>query len=158
MKKKMILIVSVCVAVLIGFCSILLLSLKDSTSEYKNGTISLHPDGYDYEDFGFERKYRLVYYDISGYFVDLVSRDEFNDWMMPFDKEHSGKELSEMYLVSFIKHFNIPKDKFVEACEEMKNDRLADGLDVYSEEYEIPNADIIYTFDNEIINNYYRRA
>jgi hypothetical protein len=25
------------------------------------------------------------------------------------------------------------------------------------EDHEIPNADIIYTFDNDIINEYYRR-
>lgn len=66
-----------------------------------------------------------------------------------------------MYTVSFIKHFHIPKDIFEQVCEELPlwYDRLYDGnYDKTEEQYEIPNADIIYTFDNEIINNYYRRV
>jgi hypothetical protein len=32
------------------------------------------------------------------------------------------------------------------------------GIDMTNEENELPNGDIIYTFDNDIINEYYRRA
>ena len=55
-----------------------------------------------------------------------------------------------MYTVSFIKHFHIPKDIFEQVCEELPlwYDRLYDGnYDKTEEQYEIPNADIIYTFD-----------
>ena len=47
------------------------------------------------------------------------------------------------------------------ACEQKRKrlEYLRDelGHDINVEGAEIPNADIIYTFDNEIINNYYLR-
>ena len=66
-----------------------------------------------------------------------------------------------MYIISFIKHFNISKDDFKKACEQRKlqNEEWAalHNNDINNEKLEIPNADIIYTFNNTIINEYYRR-
>lgn len=67
-----------------------------------------------------------------------------------------------MYTVSFVKYFNIPREVFDKACDEFI-ERIGylherDGDDISTESYELPNADIIYTFDNEITNNYYLLA
>ena len=73
--------------------------------------------------------------------------------------EHYNKpeEVTEMMLVTLIKADNVPKEKFEEAIRKEAEDRISRGLDLSSEACELPNADIIYTFDNEIINAYYRR-
>jgi len=62
-----------------------------------------------------------------------------------------------MALVSFIKHYKIEKDDFVEAVQREYEWALDSGCSIYNEDCELPNADIIYTFDNEVINAYYRR-
>lgn len=61
-----------------------------------------------------------------------------------------------MLLVTMIKRYNIPKEAFqsvvdyyIQLCQKLDQDML-------HEEYEIPNVDVIYTFDNEIINRFYR--
>ena len=75
-----------------------------------------------------------------------------------------------MLMVSYIKHFNITREQFDEASKnreklfEKNNWTMLvypfenDGEYSYDDEaYEIYNADIIYTFDNDIINEYYAR-
>ena len=66
-----------------------------------------------------------------------------------------------MYTVSFVKYFEISREDFERCCEQKRKrlEYLRDelGHDINIEGAEIPNADIIYTFDNEIINNYYLR-
>jgi hypothetical protein len=69
----------------------------------------------------------------------------------------NGNEPTEMTTVAFIKHFKIPKEKFMELVEEDEKISTSMGLNLSTEDYELPNADIIYTFDNDIINYYYRR-
>ncbi len=61
-----------------------------------------------------------------------------------------------MLLVSFIKHFNITREQFDSAVEEFIKRNTEAGWDMTREENEVPNGDIIYTFDNKIINEYYR--
>ena len=93
-----------------------------------------------------------------------ISYEEIDQWREEtvIPNKINNVEPQEMYTVSFIKHFHIPKDIFEQVCEELPlwYDGLygEDGYDKTEEQYEIPNADIIYTFDNEIINNYYRRV
>jgi len=65
-----------------------------------------------------------------------------------------------MDTVTFIKYCHISKDDFAVALEKAKRHWLAykiSEIEFDHEEWELPNADIIYTFDNEIINAYYRR-
>ena len=66
-----------------------------------------------------------------------------------------------MPVVTYIKKFNIPKDVFVAELEKyteiVREIALSMGEDLDYEIHEPYNADIIYTFDNEIINAYYRR-
>ena len=92
-----------------------------------------------------------------------ISYEEIDQWREEtvIPNKINNVEPQEMYTVSFIKRFHIPKDIFEQVCEALPlwYDRLYDGnYDKTEEQYEIPNADIIYTFDNEIINNYYRRV
>ncbi len=75
---------------------------------------------------------------------------------LPNSYKNSIKPI-EMCLVSLVKEFNIPRKDFEYAAEKLKQRYVECGLDLYHEDNEIPNADIIYTFDNKIINEYYRR-
>ena len=67
-------------------------------------------------------------------------------------------EPQEMALVTLVKHCNISKQDFNKAVDEYIKMCASAGFDMAEEQFEIPNADIIYTFDNEIINAYYRKA
>lgn len=119
--------------------------------EYVPGSIPLLEN--DYYGYGVNRPYRLLYYTIPDYICDLVSNEDHKEWA---SKHFWGKfyKLDEMGLVKFVKYFNISREDFDKA--------VAIGNSVYSEyinsseEYEVPNSDVIYTFDNEIINKYYR--
>ena len=111
--------------------------------------------GYEY---AYEKHYREAYYYIGGSFSDLVDVYAFEQWADAYWNSHSDYvEPEEMFLVAFIKHFNIPREQFEIALEKFVHNRIAHGLDLTDETNEPPNPDIIYTFDNEIINEYYRR-
>ena len=72
-----------------------------------------------------------------------------NDWTEEFFFGDPSTEPAEMVTVAFVKRFNISKEEFELAVG--KNSKYND------EDAELPNADIVYTFDNAIINEYYRR-
>lgn len=55
-----------------------------------------------------------------------------------------------------IKRYDIPRKEFDKAVERFVAANVAMEWPMFYEEYEVPNADVIYTFDNEIINRYYR--
>ena len=106
------------------------------------------------------RKYRVRYYSIPGPFADLVGRQECYDW----ENEYAQNIIlsNRMLIVYFVKAFNIPREDFEKANLQLakalgKNNRLMmNPLDYTNQEiYEIFNADIIYTFDDQIINEYY---
>ena len=123
---------------------------------------ALEQHGYFYK---YEPQYRATYYWLTHGLASAanISYEELEQWYKEtvIPDQINNVEPQEMYTVSFIKHFHIPKDIFEQVCEALPlwYDRLYDGnYDKTEEQYEIPNADIIYTFDNEIINNYYRRV
>jgi len=70
----------------------------------------------------------------------------------PFRKE------KEMLLKAFVQYFKITKNQFDAATTQYITDCELGGKDMTFEEFEAPNADIIYTFDDAIINNFYRYA
>ncbi|MBS5734595.1 MAG: hypothetical protein KHW87_07840 [Clostridiales bacterium] len=127
---------------------------------------ALEQHGYFYK---YEPQYRDTYYWVT---PDLLSaanigNEEYGQWIVEniYPNEINGIEPQEMYTVTFIKDFHISREAFEQACQEFqlwledKSKRWAEGDAIFSmERYEMPNADIIYTFDNEIINNYYRRV
>ena len=106
------------------------------------------------------RKYRVRYYSIPGAFADLVGREECRRW----ENENVQNIISseKMLIAYFVKDFNITKENFEKAnlqfAKSMSkiNRMMMNPLDYTNQEiYEVFNADIIYTFDDEIINEYY---
>ncbi|HZK34822.1 MAG TPA: hypothetical protein VFD33_05900 [Bacillota bacterium] len=122
---------------------------------------SIRLDNRETDDFSFTRKYRTTYYNIWGAFtVGMLSEEQwevFDDWFLDTVREFNHeKDQTEMLLVSLIKHFDVTREQFDSAVEHYVEQCTEDGWDMKYEEYEVPNGDIIYTFDNEIINEYYR--
>ena len=117
--------------------------------------IKLNPHGHPGE-MDYEPTYRFVYGIIPYDLVEYVGSDEFEEWEKTM--EYSPvKESHEMSIAKLAKDFNIPKEDFVEIYKEDVERYLKNGWGIYVEEDELPNPDIIYTFDNEVINAYYRR-
>ena len=116
-------------------------------------------------------KYRYSYYRIPYQFIVLVGKEAFDEWEDSF-YDDDFYEMEEMFMVSFIKHFNISREDFDKANAENLKVKLSycdpiyppykypENLDEYiydNEAYEVYDADLIYTFDNEKINAYYTR-
>lgn len=120
---------------------------------YVPGSIQLEPSVVS--DYSFTPTKRQLYYTIPGHFFDLVPEGTITEL---FEKDKViGVEPQEMLLVTLVKHSNISRQDFDKAVDEYTKMSASLGLDMTNEEFEIPNADVIYTFDNEIIDEYYRR-
>ena len=63
----------------------------------------------------------------------------------------------EMALVSFLRYFSIDKETAEETAWQMQESFAAtNSFNQYTELGEVPDIDLLYTFDNEKINAYYR--
>ena len=102
-------------------------------------------------------KYRQCYYDVPYDFIVLVGEENFDRWYDDIYEFNPDKS----QFVSFIQYFNISKEVF-----EKTNLQMAKSFAEFNptmrpmdyenqQTYEIYNADIIYTFDDDIINEYY---
>lgn len=113
-------------------------------------------------------KYRAIYYSISYPFVQLVGEDKYYDWWYSEYDVIPQNERNEMAMVAFVKAFNISREQFDKANAKHIQTDLESGRDIIEnpseyepgydrakEVFEVYNADIIYTFDNELINSYY---
>ena len=147
--------------------------MPETLPVYEEGSIRLAnefanaPDG---------RKKRGIYYKYGCAYVDEfmelpdfpgtdqdkidISRD-----MSRMDKEINPEEneIDEMYMVTLIKRYNIPREVMEQAVERYYNgtyrEEFEDPERMRTHEWgELPNLDIIYTLDNDIINEYYRFA
>ncbi len=105
--------------------------------------------------------YRDNYYSIAAPFIYLVGREEYRKWK---DTQPNPDETNVMLMVNFIRDFNISREDFDKANLEYawRIKYLLNGTPVMNpkdfanqEDEEVYNADIIYTFDNELINEYY---
>ncbi len=125
---------------------------------YEPGSITLCDPMSD--EYSFDREYRIAYYRHWPIFLSLLDEDqqvEYNTWLSNFRKQTQyGQAQDEMLLAAFIKHFDIPRDAFEQAVEYYKSAVVLFGYDLTDEEFEAPNVDILYTFDNVLINEYYR--
>ena len=149
--------------------------------------IELNPDEYFFNQDMFElgvgyRKYRMVYYSVPSWLTEII-RDR-NDippigTVMNLNDTNRGLngewiETNVMDMVLFIEYYQILKEDFINAIEKAKEYRIKSWREsneinakygypprdfgkLDHEEAEWPNPDIIYTFDNEMINAYYRR-
>ncbi len=107
-------------------------------------------------------KYRVCYYDIPRQFASLVNEEELKDWE---NELYSVKinDRNQMVMKCFIQDFNISRKDFDKANENWANwisqigeVPVMNPKDYVNQEiWEVYNADIIYTFDDEIINKYY---
>lgn len=105
--------------------------------------------------------YRHRYYSIAAPFIYLVGREEYREWK---ETQPDPDETNVMLMVNFIRDFNISREDFDKANLEYawRIKYLLNGTPVMNpkdfanqEDEEVYNADIIYTFDNELINEYY---
>lgn len=109
------------------------------------------------------RKYRVIYYSVPYQFVLLVGQDKYDEWKTQI-ADKTTDDLNEMKIKRFVEYFNISREDFdkanLEFAKVLKGDfdikLMVNPKDYADQEIEeIYNADIIYTFDDEIINNYY---
>lgn len=110
-----------------------------------------------------QQKYRQCYYNISYQLSLLVDENELRTW----EEETYAKdpnETNEMVVKLFVQHFNISKEDFERATLESAKvlydpnspPPSMNPKDYINQEmFELYNADIIYTFDDQIINEYY---
>lgn len=95
--------------------------------------------------------YRPAYYSLNTFIAGLVDRDVYYEWMISRSPEEYN---NECVAVAFVKHFNIPREDFERANEETRIFREEyDFID--SPSFELYPVDLIYTFDNELINEYF---
>ena len=122
-------------------------------------SIILMPDGYfeSMYDLSFELTRRACYYMLPGWVEDLVDDPDAIEYVNEMATTDYTNHLEEMMLKRYIIKYQIPKEAFVAALEKDIEISIKLGIDITNEEFEPPNPDIIYTFDDEIINEYYRR-
>jgi hypothetical protein len=104
--------------------------------------------------------YRSGYYNIWGEFLELANNrpgKSFNEWVkLRIAETSTAQACNEAALISFLKYFEVPKEDFEAALEKYISRHTPQELD-WDYYWVLPDADIIYTFDNEIINQYYRK-
>ena len=108
-------------------------------------------------------KYRVRYYNITTEFAKLADPIEVRAWEEKI-YEVSPNETNEMVIKRFVQDFDISREDFDKAnhelalsfSQELQEAPMMNPKDYLNQEiYEVYNADIIYTFDDEIINEYY---
>ncbi len=106
-------------------------------------------------------KYRTCFYSVPAPFVELVGTDTWYEWMNTIDHTQNTEK---MVMVQFVQHFNISREQFDKANLEFAKiirDKMSGYPCMNPKDYgnqitdEIFNADIIFTFDDEIIRDYY---
>ena len=107
------------------------------------------------------QKYRTCFYSVPAPFVKIVGDDIYDEWRESI--VHPSKS-EEMLMLDFIQEFNISREDFDKANLKwaiiVKNNLpgrpCINPKDYANQETdEIYNADIIYTFDEDAIKNYY---
>ncbi len=109
------------------------------------------------------QKYRSIYYSIPSPFWDIVDENSRQDiygeyWEQPYS------QINTMRMKIFVEEYNVPREKFDAANaewarivkEKLYGTPVINPQDFVNQEFnEVYNADIIYTFNDEIINEYY---
>ena len=107
------------------------------------------------------QKYRAAFYSVPASFVNLVGKETFFAWRETIDATSTAET---MVMSQFIQHFGITREQFDKA-----NLKWAKGVrdNLYGipcinpkdyanqETDEVFNGDIIFTFDNDLIREYY---
>lgn len=124
--------------------------------KYTPGSIVLNskaPLGVD-----FKRSYRDIYYRVPNSFKSLFPTGRYEDALEQIYSYKDGVEPDKMLLVELVDFFGVSKEDFEAAVQKEIAYCKANGLDIKNESYEVPNTEIIYTFDYKVIKEYYKRA
>jgi len=108
----------------------------------------------------FVPSYRIVFYSIDTLFIQLVDMEHENwDEMDRILAASGTREPEEMNLVALVRLFGIERADFERALiqQRLNTSHFFGAYAELSEGLELPCPDIIFTFDNEIINAFYRR-
>ena len=180
--KKLLIILTVCILLFgLSSCSgeksenqtttspVTSVSVENSTDVSENETTELATNIQENisNDVGggdiLQDKYRVRYYNITTEFAKLADSLEVRAWEEKI-YEDSPNETNEMVMKRFVQDFNISREDFDKAnhelavsfSQELQEAPMMNPKDYLNQEiYEVYNADIIYTFDDEIINEYY---
>lgn len=99
-------------------------------------------------------QFRPIFYSLSAFYANLVDREILHAWEMA--RIESGEFHRECVAVSFIRDFNISREDFEQANERERVFLEERGLTPQmSANYEIYDVDLIFTFDNEKINEFF---
>jgi len=127
------------------------------TPPYSNG----HENGFESGDNPVSyvlENFALIYTQLSFHFIDYVGEEAYEEYIeyrieVEMRAEETGAH--EMAIVTFIRFFDMDRETFDRINAEIYSFLIEIGDN--PEPQELFNADIIYTFDNDIINEYYRR-
>ena len=121
------------------------------------GSITIHSEDVfeGLVDLSSPMQFRALFYHIPGEILDLVPHGEGEDLYWGYDPEFMADPV--MLLMRFVQVNNISRADFDAAVNRMKESRIELGVDFTDEWHELPNADIIFTFDNDLIRYFYRR-
>ena len=120
-------------------------TLKSSEEEWPEGYGDPQP-----------KTYRPIYYDLAFAYVELIGRDAYLAWEQNRVENNFEQYENECIAVSFVRAFNISKEDFSRANEARRKllaDRGQFPEDLSS--FELYPVDLIYTFDNEKINEFF---
>ena len=137
--------------------------IANLTSNAESGyeTVDVHDTELYYEwdyggDGGYDHgRFRINFFSLPAAFVDLVGSETYQAWW--FSRCVEERE-NESVAVSFIRYFNISRADFERANEERRQFLLTHGLsaEVHCQSAELFPVDLIFTFDNEKINEFFR--
>jgi len=106
-------------------------------------------------DFYFFPTMRRIWYQIPFQLTDIIPEGVIEELFE--SNNNASTERTEMPLVTLIKHLDIQRETLEEIIKMMEAFYREFDFDLTHEDNEIPDLDIIFTFDNEIINAFYRR-
>lgn len=107
------------------------------------------------------QKYRSLFYDVAAPFVDLVGQEVYLEWREATEPSYKSEK---MLISQFVQHFGITREQFEKAnleCARIIQDKLRSKPCLNPKDYanqiitEIYNTDIIFSFDDNLIREYY---
>jgi hypothetical protein len=124
--------------------------------EHIPGSITLNPEIARHRHWSDPpMRFRYAFYNIPSVVFNLVDANKSWEWLVAYEQGYVNDDVN--VLMKFVQYFNISREEFDEAMARDKVFRIELGNDFTQERFELPNTDIIFTFDNDIIRYFYRR-